>query len=494
MENNSLTQKTVSGVFWKFAERILVQIISFVVSVILARILMPENYGTVAIINVFVSLFGVFSDCGLSSALVRKKEADDVDYSTVFFSNIVLSTAIYFLLFFAAPLIASFYEDKSLTALIRVVGLSIIVGSLKSVVSISIQRKLQFRKFFFATLGGTLVSAGVAIWMAYAGFGAWALIAQSLINTTIDTIILWIVSGWQPKWKFSFTRFKQFFSYGWKMLCSSLLDVGYNDLRTLIIGKKYSTTDLAFYSKGQNYPNLLMSSVNGSLGSVLFPAMATMQDDKPRLKSVVRKSMRTSAYVVFPLMMGLACVADNFVSVVLTDKWLPCVPFLQIACFTYALMPIHTANLHAISAMGRSDVFLKLEIIKKAVGLTVIAISMWFGVFWMAMSTILTSILSSVINAFPNKKLLDYGYPEQIKDLLPNLLIAVLMGIPVYFLGWLPLAKWIVLIIQVVAGIAIYVLLSIVTKNESFSFVWGMIKKFLQGRKKREEGKEKKTE
>lgn len=486
MKNNNLTQQTVSGVIWKFAERIGAQVVTLIVSIILARILLPEDYGVVAIVTIFITICDVFVSSGFGSALIQKKNADDIDFSSVFYASIVISLALYAIVFFAAPLISSFYDNELLTSVLRVMGIRVPVAAINSVQQAYVSRKMEFKKFFFATLVGTIVSGAVGIWMAYNGYGIWSLVAQYLINVVMGTLVLGIVIKWLPKPAFSFKRLGALLSYGWKLLLSGLLDTGYNELRSLVIGKKYTSSDLAYFDQGKKYPSFVAVNLSSSFNTVLFSAMSKVQNDREKVKQATRKSISVSSYLLMPVMMGLACVAEPFVKVVLTDKWLPMVPYLQIMCFVYAFYPIHSANLEAIKAVGRSDLFLILEIIKKAVGIIVLVISMRFGVFWIAASMMITTITSSFINAFPNKKLLNYSYWEQIKDLLPALGLSVMMGVPVYLMSYIPLAPVVVLVLQILAGIIIYVVASVLFKVESFYFILNFVKKLFKKKNKTE--------
>ena len=361
-----------SNFIWRFAERCGAQLVTFIVSIVLARILMPEDYGTVALVTVFTTIMQVFVDSGLSTALIQKKDADDLDFSSVFYFNFAVCVILYLIMFFAAPIIASFYGIPELVSIVRVISLTIVISGVKGVQQSYVSRNMLFKRFFYATLGGTLFSAVLGIAMAYAGFGVWAIVAQQLSNTAIDTLILWITVKWRPKLIFSWDRLKGLLGFGWKMLCSALLDTVYNNLRSLIIGKIYSSADLAYYNEGKKFPNLIVTNINTSIDSVLLPAMSNEQDNRDKVKSMTRRSIMVSCYIMAPLMIGLACCASNIVTIVLTEKWLPCVFFLQIFCITYMFYPIHTANLNAIKAMGRSDLFLKMEICKKVVGLVLL--------------------------------------------------------------------------------------------------------------------------
>ena len=381
-------------------------------------------------------------------------------------------------MFIASPFIAKFYKDISLTPIIRVISLTIVMSGVKGIQQSYVSRNMLFKKFFFATLGGTLFSAVLGIGMAYAGFGVWSIVAQQLSNTAIDTLILWITVDWRPKRMFSWQRLKSLLSYGWKLLVSSLLDTIYNNLRNLIIGKIYTSSDLAYYNQGDKFPKVIVMNINASIDSVLLPSMSGEQENKERVKSMTRRAIKTSTYIMAPLMMGLLFCAEPIVRLLLTDKWLPCVPYLRIFCFTYMFWPIHTANLNAIKAMGRSDLFLKLEIIKKVVGLILLFITMRISVMAMAYSLIFSGILSQIINSWPNWKLLNYNYLEQLRDILPSICISVFMGVCVYFIGFLSLPTLLQLIIQVIVGAIIYIVASIVLKLEEFNYLFGMIKSF----------------
>ena len=474
--------KIFSNLIWRFMERIGAQSISFVVSIILARLLAPEMYGTVALITVFLAILQVFVDSGMGNALIQKKDADDTDFSTVFYFNMLMCTCLYILLFILAPQISNFYNDPSMTPIIRVIGLTLIISGLKNVQQAYVSRNMLFKKFFYATLGGTIFSGFLGILLAYFGAGVWALVAQNLINCLIDTIILWMTVKWRPKRVFSWEKFLSLFSFGWKLLCSALLDTIYNNLRNLVIGKKYSSADLAYYNQGQKIPSLVVTNINTSIGSVLFPALAKEQDNKILLKIHVRRAIQISSYIMWPILIGVAACSQSIVKILLTDKWLPCVPYLQIACVVYGFMPIHTTNLQAINAMGRSDIFLRMEILKKIIGVVILAITMPFGVLAIASSAILTVIVSTFINAYPNTILLNYSYLEQMRDILPSLLLSLFMGGIVLQLKTLPFNIFIVLIIQVVTGIFIYVLGSKLFKIESFNYLLKNIKSFKKAR------------
>ena len=481
-----MENKIISNFLWRFLERCGAQGVTFVVSIVLARLLNPDLYGTIALVTVFTTIMQVFVDSGMGSALIQKKDADDLDFSSVFYFNMVMCSGLYLIMFFAAPLIAWFYDMPELTAIVRVLSLILIISGVKNVQQAYVSRNMLFKRFFFATLGGTIGAAVVGIAMAYFGFGVWALVAQMLFNAIIDTIILWITVKWRPKRMFSFLRLKGLFSYGWKLLISSLLDTVYNDIRQLIIGKIYSRADLAQYNQGEKFPQLIVTNINTSIDSVLLPTMSKAQDDKNTVRNMTRRAIKTSTYLMMPFMVGIAVCAKPLVSLMLTDKWLPCVPFLRVFCFTFAFYPIHTANLNAIKAMGRSDLFLKLEILKKIVSTITILSTMFISVEAMAYSLLVTSVLSQIINSWPNRKLLGYSYGNQIMDMLPQILLSAFMGAVVYCVQFIGLSSLITLLIQVPVGVLVYYFGSKIFHIDSFDYLLSTVKGLFGKKKKKE--------
>lgn len=487
---HEIRSSVTSGFLWRFFERSGAQLITFIVSIVLARLLEPEVYGKVALVTILITLLQVFVDSGMGNALIQKKDADHLDFSTVFLFNLFVCVVLYVLVFLAAPHIASFYDNQELTLIIRVLSLMIIVSGIRNIQQAYISKHLLFKRFFYSSILGTIAAAIVGLGMAFSGYGIWALVAQQLTNVVVSTIVLWIVVKWRPQLEFSWSRLKGLFSFGWKLLLSSLLDTGYNELRQLIIGKRYSSTDLAFYNRGQQFPQFIANNINASIDSVLLPTMSRVQDDKSVVKVMTRRAIKTSVYLMAPLMMGLAAMADTVVKLLLTDAWLESVPYLRIFCISYMFFPIHTANLNAIKAIGRSDLFLKLEIIKKVVGITILLSTMHLGVLVMALSSLASSFLGQIINSWPNNKLLNYSYLDQIKDIFPSILLAVIMGLIIwpmgYLLGSLPTLALVVL--QILAGAAIYVLGSFLFKLEPFFYVLNMLRDFLNHRKQRQAG------
>lgn len=475
---NNIKEKTLTNFLWRFLERFFAQIISFVISIVLARILEPEAYGIIALVMVFTNIFQVFVDCGLGNALIQKKDADDIDFSSVFYFNIVWCLLLYTVLFICAPWIAGFYEEKSLVLIIRVLGLTIIVSGIKNVQQAYVSRNLQFRKFFWATLCGTIISAIVGITMAVCGYGVWALVLQYLSNLCIDTIILWITVRWRPRKLFNAMRLQELFSYGWKLLASGIIDTLYENLSQLVIGKVYTAEDLAFYSRGSKFPNVIVANINSSIDSVLLPVMSQEQDDLDKVKNITRRSIKTSIYIMAPLMIGLCSTADAVVRVVLTEKWIHCVPFLRIFCISYMFMPIHTSNLNAIKAVGRSDLFLKLEIVKKIVGITVILTTAQISVMVMAYSMLVINIISQIINSWPNRYLLKYSYFDQMRDIVSSILLSICMGLIVYPIQLFSAKPIITLALQITTGAAVYIVGSMLFKIEEFKYIKDVVQGF----------------
>lgn len=481
----TMKSKVISGLIWRFAERAFAQGISLVVSIILARLLAPSDYGAISMVMVFITIANVFVDAGYSSALVQKKDADLLDFSTVFHFNMLFSIVLYLVLFFLSPYIANFYKMDILNPVLRVLALQVIIAGLKSTQVAYVQRNMLFKRFFWSTLGGTLISGIVGIVMAYHDFGVWAIVAQYLGNSLIDTLVLFFTVKWRPALIFSFDRWKEMFQYGWKLLVWSLSSTLYDNLRSLIIGKKYSSADLAYYTRGKQWPNLIITNVNTSISSVLFPALSKYQDDTSKIKTLTRRSITLSSYLLTPMLMGLAALSEPIILLLLTEKWLSSVPYMMICCFYLMFMPLQTANLEAIKALGRSDIILKLEAIKKVVQISILLVAMNCGVLVIAISAIITTLFACVVNASPNKKLLGYRFGEQIKDLLPNLILSTIMFLAVYLFAEcmkniLPLI--VIILLGIVLGMGIYILLSIITKNNSLHYLIKYLVDRMKGR------------
>ncbi len=472
--------KVIINMLWRLAERCGVQGVGFIVSIILARVLTPDEYGTVALVIVFVAILQILAVSGFPIALIQKKQATDLDFSTALYFNLALCGVLYLLLYFAAPTIAGFYNDAVFVNLTRVLGLRLIVSGFLGVQNAFVMRNMQFKKYFYSTFSGTIVSAIVGIWMVYNDFGVWALVGQTLAADIVNVLILWFTSGFKPKLHFSFKSLKELFSYGWKLLAANIVDGVYSNLRTLIIGKVYATDALAHYNKGESFPRLIIFNLNTTIDSVLFPAMSRTQDDAIRLKSMTRRSIKTTAYIVWPCMIGLVVCATPLIEFLLTETWLETVPYVRLFCISYAFVPMQTANQNTMKALGRSDIFLKLQTVGKVVGLITIFITMQFGVLAIAMGTVFAAIFETFLKMSPNKKLIDYGYLEQLKDIFPSALLAAFMGVCVWPLQYLNIPLILVLAIQASAGAAIYFVLSAVFKMETFLLLWELLQTLLK--------------
>ncbi len=475
MQNEQIKTVAIKNILWKFAERCGAQFVNLIITIILARILLPEDFGIIALINVFIVILNVFVDSGMANALIQKKNVDNKDFSSVFYFNIFQGIIIYILLYLLAPFIASFYENADITAMIRVAGTVLLISSIKNVQQAYVAKKLIFQKFFWATLIGTIISSVIGILLAYMHYGVWALIIQNVLNQLIDTIVLWIIVKWRPEKYFSFRRIGDLLSYGIKLLFSALIDTVYNNFQVLFIGKYYTESELAYYSKGKQLPGVLVININSAIESVLFPIMSDVQENREELKKITRNVISASTIILWPILAAVIASATEVVTVLLTEKWIDSVIFLQIFCLSYALWPIHTANLSVIKAYGKSDIFLKLEILKKAIGLTILLLVYDKGVHMIAASVLITGPISAFINWFPNSKNLSYRFFELLKDLLPAFGMAVAEFIVVYLLSFLPLNIYLKFILQIMVGMIIYILMLYFVKRNLFLALCGFM-------------------
>ena len=471
--------QVATGLFWTYAERITAQLITLVVTIILARIIAPDEYGIISIVIICINIANSFVVNGFGNSLIQKKEADELDFSTVFYFSIGFSFILYAVLFFCAPLIADFYSMPQLSPVIRVMMIRLPIAAINSIQQAFISRRMEFRKFFFATLGGTIVSAFVGIIMAYNGFGVWSVVAQYLTNVSIDTIVLSFTSGWHPKLMYSSERMKSLFSFGWKIMAVGVMTTVYANLRNLIIGKKYSSADLAYCEKGEQFPSAIAGNINSSISKVLFPVLSAAQDDISELRGMVRRSIKIGSYVLFPLMFGFATIADSFVMTFLTAKWAGCITFLRIMCVIYALQPLQTSALQSIKAIGKSGLYLWIDIIKKIIGLIILFISLFAfnDVLYVVLGALLIEILSVLILMPFNKRLLSYDFKKQISDILPSIFLTSVMCLILLILKkMVHVNDLIQLLIDIPAGMMIYIGLSIITKNENFAYMLRNIK------------------
>lgn len=479
----SVSRSTViKSLVWKLLERCSVQVVTFVVTIVLARILLPEDYGLIALVLVFVNVSNVIVDGGLNMALVQKKDADNVDFSTIFYTSILLATLLYATLFAFAGPIANFYDKPELVPVVRVLGISLIFYAITSIQKAFLSRHLLFKKLFYSSLGAVIVSGVIGIWMAKKGYGVWALVAQNLSVQIVTTIIMWFTVKWRPQFVFSFERFKGLFNFGWKIFASNFLINIFVNVRSLIIGKVYSASALGFFDRGKQFPALIIENINASIQAVLFPVLSGEQDNVQTVKAMVRRSIKMSAYIIFPLVIGLAVVAKPLVLALLTEKWLGAVPYIQIFCMAYLLMPMQVANIQAIQALGYSGKTLKIEVIKKIIELIILVITVPISVPAIAWGIVAYNAICLFINSKPNKELLGYGAIEQIVDIAPILLASVLMGVITFAVLFLSLSPIITLCLQLIVGVCSYLLFSVVFKLEAFQYMKDMIEPNIHSR------------
>ena len=479
------TKRTIiASLFWKYCERLGTQLTQFVVSIVLARILAPDDFGVVALAMIFIAIANIFVQSGLNTALIQKKETDFLDFSSVFWASLGVSFIAYAVFYVAAPFIADFYGKESLAPVIRVLSLSIPIGVPYSIQYAYVVKNMMFRSLFYRSLGAMIPSGIAGIAAAVYGAGVWAIVIQQLSISVLNIFIMWFLVPWRPSLDFSLQRLKALFSFGWKLLCSSLLDTLYSNLRGLIIGKVFSPADLAYYNRGDHFPNLVVNNIDNSIQSVMLPSLSAYQDDRPMMKKLMRRSIVTSSFLIIPMMAGLAMLAKPLIIFLLGEKWLPCVPFVQIYCFIYAFRPIHTSNLSAINAMGRSDIFLKLEIIKKIFGLVFLfgGLAIFRSPLGIAYGAVLSTISCIFINAHPNKKMLGYGYFEQLKDIMSSFVLSAFMGACLYLFSLIDLHIYLSAAIQIVLGIVLYFGMAKLLHFECLDYLIETIKGFRHGR------------
>lgn len=476
MENNYSKSRIITSLIWKLLERTGVQGIQFVVSLILARILLPEEYGLIAIVMVFISLGQVFIQSGFSTALIQKKNVDDLDYSSVFYFSFLIAIVMYIILIIISPQIASYYNNQQLVNVLIVLGIVLFPGVIISIQNAYIAKKMLFKQMFIGSLISITISGAAGVYAAISGYGIWALVLQQIINQFVTMIILFILIPWRPSNKFSLSRIKILFNFGSRLLIASLLNTFYLNIRTLLIGRVYNHDTLGYYSKGEQLPNMIVTNIDSSIQSVMLPAYSNNQDNINTIKSMMRRSIITSSYIIFPIMFGLAVVSEPMIHILLTDKWLPSVPYIRVFCISYALNPIHTANLQAINALGKSNVFLKLEIIKKIIGFTIILVTINLSAYWVAIGMLISNIIFTFVNSYPNKKLLNYSYLEQLKDLFPNLMLSLMMVSVVLFVGNFITDVLMKITTQVITGVVIYIVASLVIKIDSFYYLVNSMK------------------
>lgn len=479
MDNKELKAATVSSLLWKLMERGGNAVIQLIVQIVMARLLAPEQFGALAIMLVFVNIGNVIVQSGLNTALVQAKDVQDRDYSTVFWMCSSVSVVIYLAIFLAAPSIAAFYALPYLVWPLRGIGLIVVINAYNSIQVAKVTRDLQFRKIFIATISSVVLSAFCGIAAAVSGLGLWALVIQQLVYQLTNCIVLAFEVDWKPCFRFDESRAKEFFEFGWRLLASGLLATVYQSLGNLVIGKQFSSVQLGLVSQGEKYPQAVGSMLDGAIQPVMLSAVAHVQDDLAAVKRLVRRALKTSTYLIFPAMTLFAVVAPNLVPALLGEQWRSSVPFLQIYCFVYALLPIHTTNLQALNGMGRSDLFLKLEIIKKSYGLATLLICAFVlkDVKLLVLSYMLTGLISTFVNASPNKKVIGYSYGEQVRDVLPACALSLVSGAFAFAVTFFAEGSLAVVFGQIVIFTVVYLVLSALFRVETFTYILSMMKK-----------------
>lgn len=454
-------------------------VIQLIVQIVMARLLAPEQFGALAIMLVFVNIGNVIVQSGLNTALVQAKDVQDRDYSTVFWMCSSVSVVIYLAIFLAAPSIAAFYALPYLVWPLRGIGLIVVINAYNSIQVAKVTRDLQFRKIFIATISSVVLSAFCGIAAAVSGLGLWALVIQQLVYQLTNCIVLAFEVDWKPCFCFDESRAKEFFEFGWRLLASGLLATVYQSLGNLVIGKQFSSVQLGLVSQGEKYPQAVGSMLDGAIQPVMLSAVAHVQDDLAAVKRLVRRALKTSTYLIFPAMTLFAVVAPNLVPALLGEQWRSSVPFLQIYCFVYALLPIHTTNLQALNGMGRSDLFLKLEIIKKSYGLATLLICAFVlkDVKLLVLSYMLTGLISTFVNASPNKKVIGYSYGEQVRDVLPACALSLVSGAFAFAVTFFAEGSLAVVFGQIVIFMVVYLVLSALFRVETFTYILSMMKK-----------------
>lgn len=476
--SNSLKQKTVTGVLWSSLERFSVQGIQFVVMIVMARMLTPNDYGLVGMLAVFISISQSLVDSGFSQALIRKQNRTETDNSTVFYFNIIVGIILYAIIFVSAPFIADFYNEPQLTAITRVICLSVLFNSMVIVQRALLTIKIDFKTQAKAALTAAISSGIVGIWMAVSGYGVWSIVAQQLINLGVNALLLWILSNWRPQWVYSWKSFHELFGFGSKLLASGLIETLYRNIYLIIIGKVFSAADLGYYTRAHQFTDFPSSNLTGIIQRVTYPVLCSIQNEDARLADVYRRFLRITAFVIFPLMLGLAAVAEPLVLTLLKEQWLFAATLLSIICFSMMWYPVHAINLNLLQVKGRSDLFLRLEIYKKIIGVIILCVTIPMGLVAMCIGSFFSSMIALVINTHYTGKLIGVGFFRQMSDLMPTFLLSVSMGAFVYLiiniLNIHPIAQ---LVIGIVIGILYYVLLALLFKFTEFKELLQLLKR-----------------
>ena len=476
MPEHITKRKVATSFIWNLSEKIASQGLQFVISIILARLLLPDDYGVVALLTVFIQIANVFVIDGFNSSLIQKNDSDDLDFSSVFWFTCLISIILYLLLFFTAPLIASFYKQPILKPLTRLLAISFFYTPLASCQYAFIEKHLLFKVYLLRSIICMVLSGTTSIVMAFKGFGVYSLVVQQLVYGITNSLILWFSIEWKPKFIFSITRIKFLFSFGWKLVCSGLLGNIFRNIYSLIIGKAYNAEQLGYYNRGQQFPGIIANNFTPALKNVIFPAFSTKNDDISAVKNMLRRSVSINAYVLMPLLFGLAAIARPLTLLLLTEKWEPSIPFLQMLCLYFIFYYVNEPNMTAINSLGKSGVFLKYEVIKKTITILALFITIPFGIYAITIGQIAVTLISSLLNFIPSKHFLNYSYREQITDILPSFVLSAFMGSVVYIASFISIALLPKLLLQIFIGVSVYLLCSFIFKLSSFTYLVNILK------------------
>ena len=455
MSESSLRNKTIKGTFWSAADAFLGQGITFVVGIVLARLLSPEEYGMIGICLIFTTILNGIVDSGFSNAIIRKKEATNEDYNTMFITNMVVSVVLYALLYFSAPLISSFFQME-LTSIVRVIGLVLIINGLSLTQQTNLTKKIDFKTKTKASIVSAIISGAIGIGMAYAGFGVWALVAQLLSKQAVYTIALWILNRWMPNFHFSVESFKYMWGFGWKLLVSGLLDRLWAQMYQVVVGKFYNAATLGQYTRGQEYANIFSANITSIVQRVTYPVLAEVQDEKERMVAAYRKVIKVTMFVTCACMISIGAVAEPLIYCLIGEKWYQAATFLPLICISMSLYPLHAINLNMLQVQGRSDIFLYLEIVKKIIAIGPLCIGIFYDIYWMLIGSIVIGFICFFLNSYYTGKKLGYSSWKQLKDVAPSYGVSLVIALAVYFLKYLPLSHWIVLPMQIAVGILVF--------------------------------------
>lgn len=474
---NNLKNKTVHALFWSFLERFGQQGIKFIISIILARLLLPQEFGLIAMLTIFMAIADSFINSGFGQALIQKQDATHIDECSIFYFNVLLGFLAAGLLCLAAPWIADFYNQPLLGPLTCAMSLNLIINALGLIQITLLTKQIDFKTQLKISVIATVISGTIGVAMALYGFGVWSLVVQSLSSNLLRTALLWFFNTWRPSLLFSFSSLHTMFSFGSRLLASGLLDTVFQNIYLVVIGKLFSPIALGFYSNAKKLQQLPVANISGIISRVTYPVFSSVQDDKPRLKRGVRKALTMLVMINFPIMIGMAIVAEPLVLVLLTEKWAPCIPYLRLLCVVGILYPLHVINLNVLTAQGRSDLFFRLEVVKKIIVVIAVAVTYRWGVVAMIYGQMLTSCIAYFLNAYYTGKLLSYPITEQIQDLMPSLGLACIMGFAVSSIQYLPITNQLILLaMQIMTGIVLYGSLGFAFKIASFMEIIGMLK------------------